>query len=394
MPASRIRKRKRKRKHLWSDAPHIVNNGKTLVIETQSALDRLINGRTGTVEIENLELRYSCEHMAFKNIERLTFKNCLFNPVFSSPLPIEGKLDVVFEDCTFNNVSFHFEDPEVQISIINPRGSKLSIEGTSAYDHCNAFCSGMSQLHDFSVDKFRLIRIENGMATSTEINFTYYVEILNTTEDKPKAVNLSMVTNLELRDVHIKQLNMTTFSSCIDSLSLTSSEVNIFTVRECTVSNFNIRWCTIISALYACNAVCRVHLVIESGFALFSANSSGFPDGANLTIYKKVAMYRFGVFLKHVVLELSVPALAMKRISLSTRKIRVSEAIPVKLYDTEMNPIKKPWFTKLLAMRDRKYEYRLGKVAKPLRKFDESTDECSSGIHGFIDPDDARTYSF
>ena len=139
---------------------------------------------------------------------------------------------------------------------------------------------------------------------------------------------------------------------------------------------------------------CRDHSVKESGFALFSANSSGFPVGANLTIYKKVAMYRFGVFLKHVVLELSVPALAMKRISLSTRKIRVSEAIPVKLYDTEMNPIKKPWFAKLLAMRDRKYEYRLGKVAKPLRKFDESTDECSSGIHGFIDPYDARTYSF
>ena len=135
-------------------------------------------------------------------------------------------------------------------------------------------------------------------------------------------------------------------------------------------------------------------MVIESDFALFSANSSGFPDGANLTIYKKVAMYRFGVFLKHVVLELSVPALAMKRISLLTRKIRVSEAIPVKLYDTEMNPIKKPWFAKLLAMRDRKYEYRLGKAAKPLRKFDESTDECSSGIHGFIDPDDARTYGF
>ena len=392
MPASRIRKRKRKHKHLWSDTPHIINNGKTVIIDSQSALDRLISGRTGTVEIENLELRYSCVHMAFKNIERLTFKNCLFNPPFSSPLSIEGKLDVVFDDCTFLNVSFHFEDPEVQISIINPRGSKLSIEGTSAYDRCNAFCSGMSQLHDFSVGKFRSVRIENGMATGTEINYTYYVEILNTTEDKPKAVTLSVVTNLELRDVHIKKLNMTTFCSCIISLSLTSSEVNIFTVNECTVRNFNIRCSTIISALYACSAVCRDHSVKESDFALFSANSSGFPDGVNLTIYKKVAMYRFGVFLKHVVLELSVPAIAMKRISLSSRKIRVSEAIPVKLYDTEMNPIKKPWFAKLLAMRDRKYEYRLGKVAKPLRKFDESTDECSSGIHGFIDPDDAKEY--
>ena len=96
MPASRIRKRKRKHKHLWSDTPHIINNGKTVIIDSQSALDRLIGGRTGTVEIENLELRYSCVHMAFKNIERLTFKNCLVNPVFSSPLSIEGKLDVVF----------------------------------------------------------------------------------------------------------------------------------------------------------------------------------------------------------------------------------------------------------------------------------------------------------
>jgi hypothetical protein len=62
-----------------------------------------------------------------------------------------------------------------------------------------------------------------------------------------------------------------------------------------------------------------------------------------------------------------------------SKKIRVSEAVVAGFYDMEHKEIKLS---------------KLHRLLKPLQPFADNDDTCASGIHGFVEFDDAVSYSW
>ena len=129
---------------------------------------------------------------------------------------------------------------------------------------------------------------------------------------------------------------------------------------------------------------------------LFSSNSLGIPEKP-MTLYKKVRVKTIFGDEESAIVTLEVPAKALKNHSLYGVKCRVSEA---KVKDITWSSFEKRgkrvhyfWpFSWVRSIHDYKFHYRRGKVVMPKEPFDKSDEECSTGIHGFVDIEDAMEY--
>lgn len=116
------------------------------------------------------------------------------------------------------------------------------------------------------------------------------------------------------------------------------------------------------------------------------------PPSNEIILYKKVAVWHGSKRTKNgIIAKLIVPAEA-KRVYCGLHKIRVSEAKCVGFYNcdgTEYKPRKGYVITSLYSD---SYYYELNKICKPRLEFDEIAGTCGSGIHGFIEFDEAVKY--
>ena len=107
---------------------------------------------------------------------------------------------------------------------------------------------------------------------------------------------------------------------------------------------------------------------------------------------KKLAVWHGSKRTKNsIIAKLVVPAEA-KRVYCGLHKIRVSEAKCVGFYNcdgTEYKPRKGYVITSLYSD---SYYYELNKICKPTLAFDEIAGSCGSGIHGFIEFNEAVKY--
>lgn len=92
-----------------------------------------------------------------------------------------------------------------------------------------------------------------------------------------------------------------------------------------------------------------------------------------------------------VIVKLLVPETA-KRVYCEDMKIRVSEAKVIQFYDMdgEVYKLKKDKY--VCSYWDKTFTYNIGETVKPVQKFNTSSGACGSGIHGFIDLEDAKAY--
>ena len=135
--------------------------------------------------------------------------------------------------------------------------------------------------------------------------------------------------------------------------------------------------------------------------------SHGFPDRP-MVLYKKARIRILNVTpfasdfsrTEEVIVKLSVPSSAQRHYDPMSKKIRVSEAVVAGFYDMEHKEIKLSKLHRLLkrylvtSFRDYDFKYWLNKTVKPIQPFADNDDTCASGIHGFIEFDDAVSYSW
>ena len=116
------------------------------------------------------------------------------------------------------------------------------------------------------------------------------------------------------------------------------------------------------------------------------------PPSNEIILYKKLAVWHGSKRPKNgIIAKLIVPAEA-KRVYCGLHKIRVSEAKCVGFYNydgTEYKPRKGYVITSLYSD---SYHYELNKICKPSLEFDETAGTCGSGIHGFIEFNEAVKY--
>jgi len=204
--------------------------------------------------------------------------------------------------------------------------------------------------------------------------------------------------------LHLLNTTMENAVAKVNESFLLSFHVNYSSVRRIYVhrtslGDFSVDKSSSVGLIDAQNASCGSPASITSEKKPLVATymAAGFPR-FDATMYKKVFMKRlFRDNLNWIVLELSVPASAEARYSSYTNKIRVSEARVVKAYalpesGNAVAPTKIPFMATLYSIYDQSFPYRIGRTAKPKKKFDESDAECSSGIHGFLDIMEAASY--
>lgn len=118
------------------------------------------------------------------------------------------------------------------------------------------------------------------------------------------------------------------------------------------------------------------------------------PSG-ELILYKMCRVYKTGVAelesIEKMIVMLIVPASA-QRVYCDEQKIRVSEAKVAKFLNFDGSDYKVPRGMAVHSDFDCDFIYKLGKVVKPSEAFDPTPGTCGSGIHGFIDINDAINY--
>lgn len=193
--------------------------------------------------------------------------------------------------------------------------------------------------------------------------------------------------------------------SALQRMSISDTNISTLMFHRATMYILSVDQMSKVDLITAKTSACESHLMHPSCPTLTAAyNSAGFHM-CSPTIYKKVVLDRFGICsnddVVDVILELKVPTYAQARYDEFSHKIRVSAAIPQKMYmivtDKEGRAIaieesKVPLLARLRSKYDSSFCYKIGKVAKPKQPFDMSQLDCASGIHGFLNPMEAAKY--
>lgn len=113
------------------------------------------------------------------------------------------------------------------------------------------------------------------------------------------------------------------------------------------------------------------------------------PPQNNTILYKKAYVIKDDVF-KEMIIKLEVPENA-RRVYCDELKIRVSKAKVIGFYNIDGSAL--PDNCEVVSGYDHTFKYKIGETVKPEKEFDTTSGSCGSGIHGFINFEDAKAYT-
>lgn len=201
---------------------------------------------------------------------------------------------------------------------------------------------------DFSVNDIKCERIE--------LNRCYIDDVFMTNSSN------NIINTLSLGNVYIS-----------DSLDIYSQRLNTFNATHTTV---------IEECKFRPDYIKKWDLRYTNGIV---------PPSNEIILYKKVAVWHGSKCSKKIIAKLVVPAEA-KRVYCGLHKIRVSEAKCVGFYNYDGTEYKQRKGYVITSLYSDSYYYQLNKICKPSIDFDGTVGTCGSGIHGFIEFDEAVKY--
>ena len=296
------------------------------------------------------------------------FENCTFD---KKPI-IAGGNEISFKKCKFklcvevrnvkDEVSFHncevknLLDIEIcsNVSIHNSTIYRVfafkCLRGELYFDHgvFNQISVADSHCSDFSVNNIKCKRIE--------FNHCYIDDVFMTNPSN------NIIDTLALQNVHIS-----------DILDIYDQRINTFIAHRITV---------IEECKFRPDYIKKWDLRYTNGIV---------PPSNEIILYKKVAVWHGSKCGKKIIAKLVVPAEA-KRVYCGLHKIRVSEAKCVGFYNYDGTEYKQRKGYVITSLYSDSYYYQLNKICKPSLNFDETAGNCGSGIHGFIEFDEAVKY--
>lgn len=280
----------------------------------------------------------------------ISFKKCKFKLCVGIS---SIKYEVLFNDCEVKN----FLDIEMcsNVSISNStiyevRASKCFrgelYFGDSTFKHIRLVDSHCS---DFSASSIKCEKIE--------INCCYIDDVYMSSSFN------NVIETFTLGHVYIS-----------NTLDISDQRINTFNATHTTV----IQECS-----FSTDYIKKWNLRYTNGIV---------PPSNEIILYKKVAVWHGSKCCKNrIIAKLVVPAEA-KRVYCGLHKIRVSEAKCVGFYNYDGTEYKLRDGYKITSLYSDSYYYQLNKICKPSLPFDETSGTCGSGIHGFIEFDEAIKY--
>ena len=310
--------------------------------------------------------KFNHEFVSISNNQELFFTDCVFEESITFRA---GTLH--FENCTFKSAINFLDIDQAEFDTCTFKGSIYVDRATYMY---------------FTKCKIDYVYMQN---VCSDINFDhtpineFFIEDCNldTLDFDYSSVNKLKCSRCVVRSFDIwgndKQVveRLNIYNSFIEGiLNINGPKVNYLCVKTSMNSG---------SFQYDPKDVPKIEIEKSSGFI---------PPQNEIYLYKKCIIPKPG-FHKYtpVIVKLLVPETA-KRVYCDELKIRVSEAKVVEFYDLD-GEVYKPKKDKYVCSHwDRNFKYNIGETVKPIDKFDTKSGTCSSGIHGFVSFEDAKTY--
>lgn len=342
------------------------------------------------VEIDSLgnAIEANIDIIVGQDYSSIVFKNVTFK--VDDTIRISDNHYIRFENCTLDKyVSLYchdcsFKDCKVNytLDIDSSSGNvtltdcifdtfDLDISGTSIIQlfRCKNICDLNIEcnVHDILIEK----------CTGRFCNFTKCntgTLKINDCKFTACSVRESRITYIALTGDREKKLKL-------EALSLVNSIItNQLRLIYVTVNKFGAYKAAMFGALkYDKNSIKDWDLHYTTGII---------PPQNTTILYKKAYVIKDDSF-KEMIIKLEVPEKA-KRVYCDELKIRVSKAKVIGFYNLDGSTL--PDDSEVVSGYDHNFKYKIGDTVKPENEFDPTSGSCGSGIHGYIDINDAIRY--
>lgn len=370
--------------------------------------------------IENLTLKANNLSIGLKDRnspDTFVFRNCTFI-TDTSFITLEAEKKAEFVDCSFkaNDRTCFTVEPFADLNITRSDARTLLVQGLANSD---------IRVDDCDIAQFLVMSSENlhfvsKLPYTATIDQTTSVSVSNVDESsEPPNGSYPMLTvkngtNGSFAVVRFSDSNLASdrLVSILDSvytIYASNSHIGTLVIRECLIRQLRTPSSTV-DMLKTVDSTLLEPYNPSSRDELRNSTltkSHGFPDRP-MTLYKKARIRILNVnpFASYfsrtedVIVKLSVPSTALRHYDPMSKKIRVSEAVVAGFYDMEHKEIKLSKLHRLLkrylvySFRDSDFKYWLNKTVTPVHQFADNDETCASGIHGFLEFDDAVSYSW
>lgn len=359
--------------------------------------------------------RYTVDRLAFdtRNIIQLgdfatpdshyfeyIFSNCVFKQAFC--VCTIGPVKIKFVNCKFyqsvtvsDTVSLSFVKCFFHENVTVYRADRAAVHQSTFRAYIHASPTNTVRAHDCGSVRLSDIRYPIDFFS----NYSKYVSLADSAVGsvyvkgdkynrfRPKKLSLSMTgsgaSKLSTENISIV---IRLSGSVVGSADITHTVIASVSVRNSSVQKFFAAYDSQLPSDKCSQDAIRNAL---DGVPTFSYRSYNVPQ-TPFTMYKKARVYlKIGPFLfpkNTVIVTLQVPESAERLYSKGSGKIRVSEAKVAAFSEI----VKFPYTVRSYHFKD--FPYILGQTVKPKHGFDRSDEECSGGIHGFLDFNDAERY--
>ena len=395
----------------------------TASVSAVSEPEKKANSRPAYV-IENLTLKVKNLSIGFKDIYRpdtFVFRNCTFitfGDIDSSFITILAEKKAEFEDCSFNaadRTCFTVE-PFGDLNITRSHSHTLLVQGLAnsdiRIDSCDIvwfYAMSAENLHFVSDLPYNA-----DIDQTSSVSISYVDEFPNHPVGSRPVFTVKNGTNGSYAVVRINDSNLASdrvisIQDSVYTIYASHSHISTLVVRECLIRQLRTPGSTVDMLKTVESTLLEPYNpnTQDELRNITNTKSHGFPERP-MTLYKKARIRILNVnpfasyfsCTEDVIVKLSVPSTALRHYDPISKKIRVSEAKVAGFYDMEHKEIKLSKLHRLLkrylvtSFRDYDFKYWLNKTVTPVHQFADNDETCASGIHGFIEFDDAVSYSW
>ena len=374
--------------------------------------------------IENLTMKVKNLSIGLKDRslpDTFIFRNCTFittSDTDASFITLLAEKKAEFEDCSFNaddRTCFTVE-PFGDLNITRSSSHTILAQGLANSDIRIDSCD----IHTFFAMSAQNIHFVSKLPYTTAIDQTTSVTVSyvyefpkHPTGSRPiftvKNGTNGAIAFIRINDSNLASDRIVSIQDSVYTVYASYSHISTLVINE-----------SLIRQLRTINSTVDMLKTVDSSLIEYAPSeqdvlrhsaltkSHGFPDRP-MILYKK-ARFRLlscNPFSKpnitrpeEIIVKLSVPSSALKHYDTMSKKIRVSEAVVVGFYNLRHEDLTIPKLNRILkryvvsSYRDSSFRYWLNKTVTPVHPFNTTDDVCASGIHGFIDFDDAASYSW
>lgn len=329
-------------------------------------IDIIVGKEYSNIVFKNVTFRVD-DTIRISDNHYIRFENCTFNKY----------IDLYCHDCSFNNCEINYS-----LDIDSSSGSvtltdcifdtfDLYISGTSIIQlfRCKNICDLNIEcnVHDILIEDctgrfWNISKCNTGTLKINNCKFT------------GGSVRESRITYIYIAGEREKKLKLEALTF-INSIITNQLRLNYVTVNKFTAY----KTAMFAAFKYDKNTIKDWDLHYTTGII---------PPQNTTILYKKAYVIKEDKFTE-MIIKLEVPEKA-KRVYCDELKIRVSKAKVIGFYNLDGSTL--PADSDVVSSYDHAFKYKIGETVKPEKEFDPTSGSCGSGIHGYIDINDAIKY--